>query len=86
MKTGDRKQAAEGAPRGVGAYLGYGLTWALSTILFLLLGQQADRWLETEPVFTLIGAFVGAGAGFYYMYRQLMSGGAAGGGGAKRGE
>lgn len=56
----------------VSRYLGVGLTWALSTILFLLLGQAADRWLGSEPILTLIGAFVGAGAGFYYMYHHLV--------------
>ncbi len=56
----------------VGPYLGLGLTWALSTLLFLWLGSRADRWLGTEPWLTLIGAFVGAAAGFYYMYRHLV--------------
>jgi F0F1-type ATP synthase assembly protein I len=32
----------------------------------------ADRRLGTEPWLTLIGAFVGAVAGFWYMYRQLV--------------
>lgn len=56
----------------VSRYLGVGLTWALSTVLFLLVGRAADRWLGTEPILTLIGAFVGAGAGFYYMYHHLV--------------
>jgi hypothetical protein len=55
-----------------GPYLGLGLTWALSTLLFLWLGSKADAWLGTEPWLTLIGAFTGASAGFYYMYRHLM--------------
>ena len=55
----------------ISRYLGYGLTWALSTLLFLWLGTQADRWLGTKPALTLIGAFVGAAAGFYYMIRGL---------------
>jgi predicted membrane protein len=54
--------------------LSSGLTWALSTALFLYLGSLVDGWLETGPVFTLIGAFVGAAAGFYYLYSQLMHG------------
>jgi F0F1-type ATP synthase assembly protein I len=53
-------------------YLGVGLTWALSTALFLYLGTLADDWLGSEPWLTLIGAFVGAAAGFWYMYRQLV--------------
>ena len=51
-----------------------GLTWAGSTALFLYLGSLVDGWLATKPVFTLIGAFVGAAAGFYYLYSQLMAG------------
>lgn len=56
----------------VSRYLGYGLTWALSTLLFLYLGTLGDEWLGTKPALTLIGAFVGAAAGFYYMYRHLV--------------
>ena len=54
--------------------LSLGLTWALSTALFLYLGMLVDGWLDTDPVFTIIGAFVGAAAGFYYLYSQLMAG------------
>ncbi|MGQ0561145.1 MAG: AtpZ/AtpI family protein [Gemmatimonadota bacterium] len=62
------------APRvEISRYLGYGLTWALSTLLFLWLGTKADAWLGTKPALTLIGAFVGAAAGFYYMYRRLIA-------------
>lgn len=53
-------------------YAGTGLTWALSTLLFLWLGTVADRWLGTEPWLTLVGAFVGAAAGFWYMYYHLV--------------
>ena len=31
-----------------------------------------DGWLGTEPLFTLVGAFVGAAAGFWYMIHQLV--------------
>ena len=58
--------------RGVGEYLGHGLTWAVSTLLFLWLGTKADDWLGTEPWLALLGAFVGAGAGFYHMYHHLV--------------
>ena len=53
-------------------YLGVGLTWALSTALFTWLGTRADAWLGTEPWLTLVGAFTGAVAGFWYMYRHLV--------------
>lgn len=55
----------------VGRYLGLGLTWALSTALFMYLGTLVDGGLGTKPAFTLIGAFVGAAAGFYYLYHHL---------------
>jgi F0F1-type ATP synthase assembly protein I len=53
-------------------YLGVGLTLAVSTLGFLWLGTLADGWLGTEPLFTLVGAFVGAAAGFYYMIHHLV--------------
>lgn len=56
----------------VSKHLGVGLTSALSTLLFLYLGSLADARLGTTPWLTLIGAFVGAGAGFYYMYYHLV--------------
>lgn len=53
-------------------YLGHGLTWAASTLLFLWLGTKADAWLGTEPWLALGGAFVGAAAGFYHMIHHLV--------------
>jgi len=48
------------------------MTWALSTALFLYLCTLLDGWSGTEPLFTLVGAAVGAVAGFYYMYYHLV--------------
>ena len=76
METPDRGKSEGRGSGGMSAaapYLGYGLTWALSTLLFLWLGSVADDRLGTEPWLTLIGAFVGAGAGFHYMYRNLTA-------------
>lgn len=55
-----------------GPYLGYGLQWAVATGLFLFLGWLADGWLGTKPLLTIVGAFVGAGAGFYSVYWHLV--------------
>jgi F0F1-type ATP synthase assembly protein I len=63
----ERPAAASGAE-----YLGHGLTWAASTLLFLWLGTKADGWLGTEPWLALLGAFIGAGAGFYHMVHHLI--------------
>lgn len=69
----DRKRPEQGA-RGPGAgdVLGYGLTWALSTLVFLLLGSKLDDWLGTRPVFTIVLVILGAAGGFYSMYRHLV--------------
>ena len=55
-----------------GQDLGYGLQWALATVLFLFLGWLVDGWLGTKPLLTIVGAFVGAGAGFYSLYYHLV--------------
>jgi F0F1-type ATP synthase assembly protein I len=56
----------------VSKYVGTGMTWALSTVLFLYAGHLLDGRLGTTPWLTLIGAFVGAAAGFWYMYYHLV--------------
>ena len=57
----------------VSKYLGLGMGWALATLLFLFLGSLVDDWLGTAPWLTLIGAFVGAAAGFYSMIHHLVT-------------
>ena len=69
---GDRRPRSGSNTPGVEAYLGYGLTWAASTLLFLWLGTKADDWLGTDPWLALLGAFIGAGAGFYHMIYHLV--------------
>jgi F0F1-type ATP synthase assembly protein I len=71
----ERKGQNEEPPTLAGAagrYMGYGLTWVASTALFLYLGYLVDRWLGTMPLFLILGAFVGAGAGFYSLYYHLV--------------
>lgn len=53
-------------------HTGYGLTWALSVLLFLLGGWWVDGKLGTTPLFMIVGAFVGAAAGFYSLYHRLV--------------
>ncbi len=67
-----RDQEPPSLARAAGQYLGYGLQWALSTVLFFFLGWLVDGWLGTKPLFTILGAFVGAGAGFYSLYYHLV--------------
>lgn len=68
----EKERSKQRMAQEAGRYLGHGLTWALSTGLFLFLGWLVDRWLGTMPLFLILGAFVGAGAGFYNMYYHLV--------------
>jgi hypothetical protein len=54
-------------------YLGAGLTWVASTGLFMYLGSLLDARWGSKPALTVVGAFVGAAAGFYYLYRRLVA-------------
>lgn len=53
-------------------YMGHGLTMAMATLLFLLVGWWLDHKVHTTPVLTILGAFVGAGAGFYRLYYHVV--------------
>ncbi len=58
--------------RASGQYMGLGLAWALSVLLFLALGAWLDSMLGTSPVLLIVGAFVGGGAGFYSLYYHIV--------------
>jgi len=51
--------------------MGLGLQFVVSILLCLYLGQWLDRKLGTAPWLLLLGVFVGAGLGFYSMYRVM---------------
>jgi F0F1-type ATP synthase assembly protein I len=73
MAGQDRKETPQFSPWvNAGQYTGYGLTFALSTLLFLMCGWWLDGKVGTEPLFLILGAFVGAGAGFYSLYYHLV--------------
>jgi F0F1-type ATP synthase assembly protein I len=52
-------------------YAGAGLQFAITLLVGLGIGNWADKRFGTS-YFVPIGVFVGAGAAFYSMYRQLM--------------
>jgi F0F1-type ATP synthase assembly protein I len=54
-------------------FAGVGLQFAVTLLLCLWLGTWLDRKFGTTPVFLYVGVFLGAGAAFYTMYRQLMA-------------
>ena len=57
----------------LGSFAGVGLQFAISIIVFLLLGQWADRKFGTSPLFLLLGVFIGGGGSFYSMYRRVSA-------------
>lgn len=55
-----------------GQFMGHGLTWALSVLLFMGVGAWLDSKVGTAPVLMVLGAFVGGGAGFYSLYAHIV--------------
>ena len=53
-------------------FAGVGLQFAGAILLFLFAGRWLDEKLGTEPWLLLSGVMIGAAAGFYSMYRQLV--------------
>jgi F0F1-type ATP synthase assembly protein I len=67
-----RRVEGEGGAGASGSrMMGLGLQFVVSILLCLYLGQWLDRRLGTAPWLLLLGAFVGAGFGFYSMYRVM---------------
>ncbi len=73
----DRPAAAndldgDSALRELARFSGHGLTIAVATGLFLMAGWWVDGRLGTTPLLTILGALLGAGAGFYSMLQHLV--------------
>jgi len=58
--------------RASGQFMGHGLKLTLAVLFFMGLGYWADEKLGVGPIFTVIGAFVGGGAGFYSLYVHIV--------------
>ena len=58
--------------RASGRHMGLGLAFALSILLFMGGGAWLDSKLGTTPFLMLLGAAVGAGAGFYSLYYHIV--------------
>ena len=57
----------------IGFYSDVSLRYAVAILVFLGLGYFIDIKTGLKPTFTLIGVFFGASAGFYSLYRSLIS-------------
>jgi len=58
--------------RDIASYSHLGITFAASILLCLFGGKYLDKKLGTEPYLMMVGAFFGAGAGFYYIVKELI--------------
>jgi F0F1-type ATP synthase assembly protein I len=53
--------------------MGLGLQFVIAILLCLYIGMWLDKKLNTGPWLMMIGALIGASAGFYSMYSVMMS-------------
>ncbi|MBN2369163.1 MAG: AtpZ/AtpI family protein [Vicinamibacteria bacterium] len=58
--------------RDAGPYLGLGTSLALTVILGFGAGRWADGRLNSDPLLTLMGSFVGLAAGLYGFFRTVL--------------
>jgi len=52
--------------------LGIGWYFAISIVGGIVGGLLLDGWLDTKPLFTMLGLFVGLGLAFYGGFKLLM--------------
>jgi F0F1-type ATP synthase assembly protein I len=71
LPSNDEERRQLGA---AGTALGLGCSIVTSIILFIGGGILLDRWLETEPIFTLIGVALGLLMAGYELYELAMVG------------
>lgn len=60
-------------PLNVGSFAGAGLQFAITLVIFLVIGQWIDTKLGSSPIFLLAGVFIGGAGAFYSMYRKLSA-------------
>ena len=58
------------SPLGVAAL---GFQFAAALIGFGYAGQWIDKYLNSAPIFLMIGVFFGGGGTFYLSYKRLMA-------------
>ena len=68
MKTPD---PGGGKTPGPMRYAGLGVQLAVSLLVFVLVGQWADKKLGTNGILTIVAAFVGFGGTMYSLIRSL---------------
>jgi F0F1-type ATP synthase assembly protein I len=72
MPQEERRRAPDSQIPSAAQHAGVGVQFAGAIVIFAFAGWWLDGRLGSEPWFLLLGVFVGAGAGFYSMYRQMV--------------
>jgi F0F1-type ATP synthase assembly protein I len=65
-------QLREEDRRKVAAYYTLPFGFAAAVALFVGLGWVVDRWLGTSPIATVVGTFVGAAVGLFYLVSHAL--------------
>ena len=66
-------QSAPAQPLSASYFAGAGIQFALALVIFIFLGDWADRRLGTSPLFILAGVLIGGGGAFYSLYRKIVA-------------
>lgn len=64
-KKGEEKNSWGKTSSDIGPYLGLGTQLAATIILMFFLGRWLDSKFDTEPILTVVFAFLGGAAGTY---------------------
>jgi F0F1-type ATP synthase assembly protein I len=70
-KSGKTLETLSEAYRKLAPYLNIGTTWAISVLFFTWLGWYFDNKWETNPLLTVVGAFIGISTGFYHFIKVV---------------
>ena len=62
---------AGGGGQGPAKYAALGIQFAVTILLFVLVGQWADRKMGTSGLFTILGTFLAFGGTLYSLIRTL---------------
>lgn len=67
-------EPAPGRELGVGyKYVSLGCTFAGGIVMFMAGGWALDHWLKLTPLFTVLGALLGAVLSFLHVYWRLQA-------------
>jgi len=71
-KNGDERSSWAKTSSDIGPYLGLGTQLAATIILMFFLGRWLDSKFDTEPILTVLFAFLGGAAGTYNFIRIAL--------------